>query len=148
VCLVQGGVSPDPIGLADDKGVADSAAAILDSGNNLTRPAAEAKTAIDTDVSVVTATRDGAASGLCRPCAPPNRVARSQIENGAVNGTMTRTTSHEAKTFRSMALNVSVASRSKARATSRRTMTGKDCRIYPVSTGRRRIASARVVTFL
>jgi len=100
--LTQPAEATDNIMVADEDGVADSAEGILDRGRSLTRPMEETKRALGTAASVVKTDEPGEA-GVCWPCVFPNRLERSQVENGAVNGTRTRTISQEARNLECMA---------------------------------------------
>jgi hypothetical protein len=107
---MQPAEATDTIQVAAEEGVADSAAAALDNGRSLTRPATDTKTAVGTAASVRKAVHLGGVTGVYCPLTLPNRLVRSQVENGAVNGTMTRTTSQAAKNLRSILLTVCLSS--------------------------------------
>jgi hypothetical protein len=103
---MQPGESADHITAADEERVADSVSATLDSGKNLTRPGPARQSALGTAASVVRTTEAGGGAGRCCPCVLPNRLVRSHVENGAVNGRMTSATSQTAKNFGTIAKNV------------------------------------------
>ena len=106
---------------ADGEKIVVCASGSPDSGTNLTRPAVEIAGTLGTAASLVTAADAGGATGACCLCAPPSKRGRSQVENGAVKGTTTRTTSQEAKNLGSIGVeDIPVAMGSKRRATSHR----------------------------
>jgi hypothetical protein len=107
----------DPITATAEQSVTDFVRDAPDTGESLTRPDVETKTALGTATSDASASGPRGAAGRCCPCPFPNRPERSQIGNGAVNGTMTSTTSHDAKTWAALKGKVSYPISRKARAT-------------------------------
>jgi hypothetical protein len=101
---MQPAEAPDHMKRADEREIFVCASGRPDSGKSLTRPVLEIPGMLGTAASLVTAADVGGAKGACCPSALPNKPGRSQVENGAVNGTMTRTTSQEAKNLGSIAL--------------------------------------------
>jgi hypothetical protein len=92
----------EDIKAADDGGGTGSARSTRHRGKSLTRPAFGMKRAVGTATSLVTEAEDRGGRDGCGGRVFPNRLATSQIENGAVKGTMTRTTSQEAKSLGSI----------------------------------------------
>lgn len=87
--------------IADEERVADSERGEPDSGRTFARPASDWNSAHETAASLVNATGAAGATGVCRPWMLPDRLVRSQLESGAVNGS-TRTTSQETSSFDSI----------------------------------------------
>jgi hypothetical protein len=99
---MQPAEAPDDVKHAGEAAILVCASGRPDSGKSLMRPAVEIQGTLGTAASLLTAPDGGGAKGVRCPWAFPRMPVRSQVENGGVNGTRTRTTSQEAKNFGSM----------------------------------------------
>ena len=86
----------------DEAPLVETAKGSRRSGRIRTRPLLGARAAVGTAASVADVTDGRRATGVRLPCGLPNTLAKSQVENGAVNGKTTRTTSQEAKSLGSI----------------------------------------------
>ena len=94
----------DDITAADADVVVESANSCRRNGRTRTRPRVDARCAVGTAASVADPTDGRRATGVRLPWGLPKTLARSQVENGAVKGKTTRTTSQDAKSLGSIAL--------------------------------------------
>ena len=102
--LRPSGAAADNRTAADEDAFGETANGSRRKGTSRTRPAFDARAAVGTAASVADATDGRRATGARLPFAGPNTLARSQVENGAVNGKTTRATSQEAKNLGSIPL--------------------------------------------
>ena len=97
------GETTDDIAAAVDDALVGTATGSRRMGRTRTRPPFDRRAAVGTAASVADVTDGRRATGVRLPCAGPNTLARSQVENGAVNGKTTSTTSQEAMSLGSIA---------------------------------------------
>ena len=88
-----------PTKVGDDSALSVPERGLLASCESLVRAPAGMTGAHGAAASLVNATYTGRVRGPCFPGARPPRLARSQVENGAVNGVRTRTMSQEARSL-------------------------------------------------
>jgi hypothetical protein len=101
------GEATDDITAADEDALVGTATGSRRKGRTRTRPPLDRRAAVGTAASVAEVTDGRRATGVrlpCLPCRLPNTLAKSQVENGAVKGKTTSTTSQEAKSLGSIAL--------------------------------------------
>jgi hypothetical protein len=99
---MQPAEAPDQMKRVDGGDVFVGGIGTPDNGRSLTRPAVEIHGMLDTAASVVRAEDLRGARGACCSRAVLRKPVKSHVENGAVNGTRTRTTSHAAKNLGSI----------------------------------------------
>ena len=99
--LMPAADAADHATMAAEERVPDSERGEPDSGRTFARPASDWNSAHETAASLVNATGARGATGVCCPQVLPNRLVRSQLESGAVNGRI-KTTSQEARNFDSI----------------------------------------------
>jgi hypothetical protein len=98
------GAGTDDITADGEEGVIETVQGSRRNGRTRTRPVFDTRAVAGTAASVADAAEGRRATGVRLPRAGPNTLARSQVENGAVKGKTTRTTSQEAKSLGSIAL--------------------------------------------
>ena len=87
--------------IADEERVADSESSEPDR-DGFVRRASDRDSAQGTGASLVNAIGDAGAAGACCSQVLPITLVRTHVENEAENGSMTRTTSQEARNFDSI----------------------------------------------